>query len=213
MIIKIKDLVLLIREATTLDDKGRRIVRPNNWYNRPGKGGVPLRSEEEYLERRIESQGGTEVTEYEVTKLDDVLFDIRRDENEPLLRSSPFVRNSINYNAIWFGQYSEEELTISFKKYDPKEGRFKLRRIKLDYPDPKENQFVIIPELFERGELGVCQILRQEDLKRTTVDGKEVQELRLVRQMQKKFRSRGWNGAARASAAPCRPALQGQKSW
>jgi hypothetical protein len=166
-----KNLRLIIKESfkdltSTLANREagegtRRIIRP--------KGApAPKRRYLDYDEPLEPVLGQPEI----VTAISDARFDDRKAKN--LYSDSAFVAGSPNYHATYQNSYSDEELTFLLKKKDPITGKTRYMPIKGDYPDHEVGSYVIVPELFGLGLLGVSQIVSSSNLEAVTVDGKVV---------------------------------------
>lgn len=160
-----KDLSsLLPGPATSSERPGRRrLVRPKGMKPAP-RGFVRDIGDE------IPFAG--EGTPAQINEMSDVRFDDRKASS--LTSSSPFVAGSPDYHATYQHTYSDEDLQFFVKRLDFETGQERWIPIKGDYPDHEENSYVMIPALFNRGILGVCQIMASMNLTATTIDGKPV---------------------------------------
>ena len=94
-----------------------------------------------------------------------------------LTKESPFIGGSANFHATYNSNYPEDELSFFIRKYDPSIGRERAVKIRTDEPDHKVGDYVINPTLFNRGEMGVMEIIadnRKMQGFRMIIDGEDV---------------------------------------
>ena len=165
-----KDLSSILSSPETEENRPRRrISRKDPKTGRtikthPIRGYVPGLSDRPDI-----PDGGVPAT---INSMSDVRFSDRKAKT--LRPDSPFVAGSSGYHATYQHSYSEEDLKTFIKMKDPDSGRYKWVPIKGDYPDHAEGTYVIIPSLFARGILGVCQIISSANLSARTIEGKNV---------------------------------------
>jgi len=164
-----KDLSSILPGPKTPEERSgrRRISRRDPRTGRPIKT-HPIRGMVSDLDRLEIPEGGTPAT---INSMSDVRFDDRKAKN--LTSDSPFVAGSSGYHATYQHTYTEDDLTFLIKKTDPDTGAYRWMPIKGDYPDHAEGTYVMIPALFSKGLLGVCQIISSMNLSASTVDGKD----------------------------------------
>lgn len=164
-----KDLSSILPGPQSTENKPRRrISRRDPRTGRPIKthpirGMVPGLSDNPGI-----PEGGIPAT---INSMSDVRFDDRKAKT--LRSDSPFVAGSSGYHATYQHAYTEDDLKIFIKRVDPNSGEYRWLPIKGDYPDHAEGTYVVIPALFSKGLLGVCQIISSMNLSARTIDGKD----------------------------------------